>query len=97
MKKRRRVRTFEIAGLKISDPDVVAVLRTVRRLDQFNQDRVLSFASWLCQREILGLNASATPVQGANQWAECRKANPCSTRLLADRKDIAPKLSVRPL
>ena len=47
MGKIRRAKTVRITGLKIADPDVVAVLRVTEHLDSLSRERVLSCAARL--------------------------------------------------
>ena len=64
MSKIRRAKTVRIAGLKIEDPDVIAVLTAVKHLDPINREGVLSFATWVCQHEMLGLKVPQLTFEG---------------------------------
>lgn len=91
MRKARRAKTIRIAGLKIDDPDVVAVLEVTERLDSLSRERVLSCAARLYQYELLGIKPSLTRVQVENQPAQCRKVVPRSSRRFSDDKSTARK------
>jgi hypothetical protein len=91
MSKAGRAKTARIAGLKIDDPDVVAVLRVTEHLDSLSRERVLSCAARLYQYELLGINPSLTHVRAESQPAQCRNVAPRLSRRFSDDKSTVRK------
>jgi hypothetical protein len=79
MGKIRRAKTVRIAGLKIADPDVVAVLRVTEHLDSLSRERVLSCAARLYQYELVGIKPPLIRFRAKNEPTQRKK---CSSSLV---------------